>query len=249
MTLANLPILTGLVFSLGRAHPPYPPCACASDARRGWFGRARARATARATEVYEQPSDPRAKGSRVPRVIGQDARAGREEVSKRGSLGSSIRGCRVSTCKVPRPGVRSAIAVDARYEGSMVQRVHGDGTQPTRLMPCNPSTLATSMRGNQVCANAQRRGVAARVGHVRDVLAHVASLVASLPTLPTTRPTRRGPNGRVCQSGRHPPPAIGTPGASRPEMAVGTGTVGDRVCFVKEKPPHPHKETGNADAN
>ena len=206
MTLARLPILTGLVFSLGRAHPPYPPCACASDARRGWVGRARARATARASEVYEQPSGPRAKDSRVPRVIGQGARAKRDDGSKQGSLGVSIRGCQASTRQAPRPKARCSFAVDGQGEGSRVQRVHGDGTQPTRLMPCNPAILAPSMQASQGYANALRRSADARVGHVRDVLAHVASLVARLPTTPTVPSARRGPNVRVCQSGRHPPP-------------------------------------------
>jgi len=206
MTLAIFPILTGLVFSLGRAHPPYPPCACASDARRGGVGRARARATARASEVYEQPSNPRAKGSRVPRAIGQGARATLDDGSKQGSLGASMRGCQASTHIGPRHAERCSVAVDAQSEGSRVQRVHGDGTQPTRLMPCNPATLAPSMQASQGYANTLRPGMTARVGHVRDVLAHVASLVARLPTTPTPPSARRGPNVRVCQSGRHPPP-------------------------------------------
>ena len=37
-------------------------------------------------------------------------------------------------------------------------------------------------------------------------LAHVASLEARSPTTPTSPSARRGPNVRVCQSGRHPQP-------------------------------------------
>jgi len=110
-----------------------------------------------------------------------------------------------------RPVVRPAeYPSDPRHEVLRVRRVHGHGAPRVRIVPSDPATLPPSIQGPRAFAQALHVGVVARVRACCDVLAHVASLPPRCPTIPTARSARRGPNGRVCQTGRNSHSRIGT---------------------------------------
>lgn len=189
MTLYNPPMFTSDVVSLARAHPPHPPCACASDARRGCVARARARATARASEVCEQPRHPREEGLRAT----------------------------------------------------------GAGTQRAGITPCNPSTLASSIRATQGHGSAHRPGVAARVRTVCAVLAHVASLAPGWPTYPPAARARLGRTVGKCQSGRYLRGGMVPPWRSSAGDGRGNATLRRLSLFYEREPRNPRKETRHGD--
>lgn len=105
MNRRNPSIFTREDVSLGRAHPPHPPCACASDARRGWVARARARATARPSEVCEQPRHPRAEG---PRAHGDGTQRAGITPCEPSTLASSIQATQ-GQGSAHRPGVAARV--------------------------------------------------------------------------------------------------------------------------------------------
>ena len=154
MRACKLPILTFGAFPSERAHPPYPPCACAHARTRRGAVRARARTGARTDGFCEQPSDPRAEVPSMPRGNANDAYPGREHSSKQGLQGRRFRGCQGLLCTLARCKGQCSFTCDARYEGSSIQRVVGVRAQPTAVLPCDAATLGQSIRACRACAQA-----------------------------------------------------------------------------------------------
>ena len=94
----------------------------------------------------EQPSDPRAEGSSMPRGIAVGACPAREHLSKQGSQGRRVRGSRGSLCTLLRCQGRYSFTCDTRYEGSSMSRVVGDWAQQSAVVPCDAATLGPSIR-------------------------------------------------------------------------------------------------------